>query len=145
MLRVTLLIPHCFPPFLTRCILFAPHLGKLKREVTSPWLQVILALLAVLLALSGLLAKDASILRVWCIYFFVTGGLVATMFFRVQSLKILYTFSKAILGRRRPRWLAGIANTIKGIGGQSIGFFAKSGRLSVLNKAILYVRNNEVS
>ena len=117
----------------------------MKREVTSPWLQVILALLAVLLALSGLLAKDASILRVWFIYFFVTGGLVATMFFRVQSLKILYTFSKAVLGRRRPRWLAGIANTIKGIGGQSIGFFAKSGRLSVLNKAILYVRNNEVS
>lgn len=117
--------------------------GKLKREVTAPWWSVFMALGFVILALGGLLAKDASILVVWCLYFFVTGALVATMFFRVQTLKIIYRASKAVLGKRRPNWLAAIAASIKGIGGQSIGFFAKSGKLSVLNKAILYVRNNE--
>ena len=117
--------------------------GKLQREVTAPWWSVFLALALVLLALGGLLGKDASILVVWTIYFLVTGGLVATMFFRVQTLKILYTASKAVLGHRRPRWLAAISDSIKGIGGQSIGFFCKSGKLSVMNKAVLYVRNNE--
>jgi hypothetical protein len=117
--------------------------GNLKREVTAPWAHVLGALTCVVLALGGLLAKDASILVVWCLYFLVTGGMMATMFFRVQTLKLLYKASKRILGRHRPRWLAAIADSIKGIGGQSIGFFAKSGRLSVLNKAILYVRHNE--
>jgi amino acid transporter len=117
--------------------------GNLKREVSAPWWSVFAALGLVLLSIGGLLAKDASILVVFCLYFLITGGLMATMFFRVQTLKILYSASKAIVGSRRPRWLATIADSIKGIGGQSIGFFAKSGRLSVLNKAILYVRNNE--
>src|SRR4051794_36205377 len=61
--------------------------NKLKREVTAAWGQVILALGMVSFALIGLLAKDASILVVWCLYFFVTAGLVATMFFRMQTLK----------------------------------------------------------
>ena len=76
--------------------------SNLKRDVAASWPSVFAALALVLLALAGLLAKDAGILVVWCIYFLVTGGLMATMFYRVQTLKLLYSASKALLGHRRP-------------------------------------------
>lgn len=117
--------------------------GKLRREVQAPWSHVFAAFAMVLFSLTGLLLKDPSILVVWFLYFLVTGGLMATMFFRVQTLKLLYTALRSLCGARAPRCLERIHRTIQGISGQGIGFFAKSGRLSVLNKAILYVRNNE--
>jgi len=122
--------------------------SKLKREVVAPWIQVITALFMVLFALVGLLLKDAAILNVWVLYVSVTGALIATMFFRLQTLKLLYSIVHGILTKlgwveTRPQCLQVIAQTIKDISGQSIAFFIKSGNIAVLNKAILYVRNNE--
>ena len=38
---------------------------------------------------------------------------------------------------------ASISKTIEGIGSQAVGFFVKNGSISAINKAILYVRQNE--
>jgi len=68
------------------------------------------------------------------------------VFFRVQSLKFLFHGIRGIcrsLKVREPKFLQSIANTIKEISSQAVVFFVKHGQLSVLNKAVLYVRQNE--
>ena len=110
------------------------------------WLTVVAALLLVLVALAGVLAKDTSILSVWLVYFVAVGFFLAVMFFRVQSLKIVYHAlhsANASVGLQDGPVLHFIAASIKGISSQAVAFFVKSGSISVLNKAVLYVRQNE--
>ena len=127
--------------------------GFLPRSVRASWWSVVTALVLVFFALAGVLAKDTSILSVWAIYFITVGFFVAVMFFRVQSLKMLYhalhalntTLPACLCGHDRNygMFLQYIGSTIKDISSQAVAFFVKSGNISVLNKAILYVRQNE--
>ena len=120
--------------------------GFLPRSVRASWLTVFAALVLVFVALLGVLAKDPSILSVWFLYFLSVGFFLAVMFFRVQSLKILYHGLHSVnssLGMKDGPLLEFIARTVKDISSQAVGFFVKSGSISVLNKAVLYVRQNE--
>ena len=112
----------------------------------ASWLAVFTALVLVFVALTGVLAKDPSILSVWCMYFVSVGFFLAIMFFRVQSLKIIYHALHSLNASVRCSdgpLLELIAGTVKDISSQAVAFFVKSGSISILNKAILYVRQNE--
>lgn len=118
----------------------------LPREVKSTWPNVIISFSLVIFALCGTLAKQPDVLLYFCIYFFGTGSLVAVMFCRVQTLKILYSVLRGIcrgFGIENARIVDYIGVKIVEINNQTVAFFSKHGSLSVLNKAILYVRQNE--
>eukprot|EP00455_Lapot_gusevi_P011346 TRINITY_DN1521_c0_g1_i4.p1 TRINITY_DN1521_c0_g1~~TRINITY_DN1521_c0_g1_i4.p1 ORF type:complete len:707 (+),score=215.07 TRINITY_DN1521_c0_g1_i4:132-2252(+) len=120
--------------------------NDLPRSVKAPWPTVVIGFLLVVTAFAGTIAKDSGILVVWLIYFVGTGLIVSSMFFRIQVLKFIHYFGTKILrkfGFEETNCLHAIAATIKSINSQSIAFFTKSANLSVLNKAILYVRQNE--
>ena len=120
--------------------------GFLPRTVRANWLTVVVALLLVLLALAGVLAKDTSILSVWLVYFVAVGFFLAVMFFRVQSLKIVYHALHSVnasVGLQDGPLLHYIAACVKSISSQAVAFYVKSGSISILNKAVLYVRQNE--
>ena len=121
--------------------------GQLKREVTASWLTVLSALVLVLLALAGVIAKDPSILVVWVIFFIVVITLVGLMFFRIQLLHLLYHIVRhmsAKLGYGDDnRLLRYIKVQAEHFSNQSAIFFTKYGRLPKLNQAILYLLDNE--
>ena len=128
------------------CRLLKYKRGFLPRSVRASWLTVFLALVLVFVALLGVLAKDPSILSVWFVYFVCVGFFLAVMFFRVQSLKVMYHALHSLnssLGFSDGPLLDFIARSVKDISSQAVAFFVKSGSISILNKAILYVRQNE--
>ena len=80
------------------------------------------------------------------LYFGGTVTVVLIMFQRVRMLRMLMKCTHAVLGRTRradQRISAAIEAEIASINEQPIVFFAHSDALSELNKAVLYVRENE--
>ena len=120
--------------------------GFLPRSVRASWPTVFIALVLVFIALAGVLARDTSVLLIWFAYLVAVGSFLAVMFFRVQTLKMVYHALHGInatLGFHDGPLLDAIAASIKSISSQAVGFFVKGGQLAVLNKAVLYVRQNE--
>lgn len=125
--------------------------NDLPRPVRASWPAVLCGFALVITGFSGTIVNNPSILVVWLMYFVGTGLLMSTMFFRVQVLKFVHYFGRrvcSVLGidaghHFLNRMLAYIAATIQSINAQPVAFFAKRSTLSVLNKAILYVRQNE--
>ena len=120
--------------------------GFLPRSVRASWPTVFVALVLVFVALAGVLARDTSVLLIWFAYLVAVGSFLAVMFFRVQTLKVVYHSLHSLnasLGFRDGPLLDAVAASIKSISSQAVGFFVKGGQLSVLNKAVLYVRQNE--
>jgi hypothetical protein len=121
---------------------------SLKRSVKATWLTSIIACCAVLFALAGTLAKDTSILWTFAIYFSIISSLMAIMFNRVQTLRFTYAALHSIymtldIDPHHSELLLWLSQHIKSIQSQTVAFFTKTGKLSVLNKAVLYVRENE--
>ena len=120
--------------------------NDIPRAVRASWPTVITAFSLVIIALSGTIAMNPSILTIWVVYFAGTGILMSTMFFRVQVLKFSHFFISKMcksLGIQDVWILKPIKSTIQSINSQPIGFFVKHPSLSVMNKAVLYVRTNE--
>jgi hypothetical protein len=122
--------------------------NDLPRSVRATWPTVIAGFALVAYAFAGTVVLNPSILGVWLLYFSGTALLVGSMFFRVHFLKFGHYFCrsarKAIGADDNSETLQGIAETIQAIRRQPIAFFAKRPTASVINKAILYVRQNEV-
>ena len=120
--------------------------GNLKRGVRASWFTVILALVLVLLALAGVIAKDPTILAVWVIFFIVVLSAVGLMFFRVRLLHISY-YAVLHLSQRAGKpdnpLLGYIQRLVKEFSGTPTAFLTKYGRLPVLNQAVLYILSNE--
>eukprot|EP01133_Synstelium_polycarpum_P003646 gene3646-4186_t len=119
--------------------------SSLKRDIKSPWWGVVVALLFVLAALIANIIGDPSNIKYFGLYFFVTAAIILCMFVRARLLKMLLYFSQIILARfsikdRLSEW---IGESIKTINSQSIVFFASKSDPAYLNKAILYIRDNE--
>ena len=122
--------------------------NDLPRSVRATWPTVIAGFALVAYAFAGTVVLNPSILGVWLLYFSATALLVGSMFFRVHFLKCGHYFCrsarKAIGADDNSETLQGIAETIQSIRRQPVAFFAKRPTASVINKAILYVRQNEV-
>ena len=120
--------------------------NDIPRSVHASWPTVLLAFVLVIVAIAGTIDHNREILSVWALYFLGTGVLMSTMFFRVQMLKLTHFFLKKIFKFFRvenPSVLKNLADIIQDINSQPIAFFAKHATLSLINKAVLYVRQNE--
>lgn len=113
----------------------------LYREVESSWPGTVMAMVMVVIALIGTFVKDYEILAVFALYFVIVALLMSVMFFRQQVLKlVLYFLRKCDCSQRCQD---AVAQQIRQLSSQSIAFFVKKGELSVMNKGVLYVRQNE--
>ncbi len=121
--------------------------STLKSEVTASWLVTFLAIIAVCAGLVGAAMQEPGIIYVFLLYFFAAFAIICVMFFRYQLLKLGLYFARlfpcACLNKPESRVQTYLSRTMTEIRDRPMGFFAKFGKLSVLNKAVLYVRENE--
>jgi amino acid transporter len=120
--------------------------ARLPRDIRATWPGVILGFVAVCAALVGNVRLNPVYVRVFAAYFAVALVVVGLMFLRVRILKVALAASRAIIerfrqfNRRLNRW---IIRHIERINRQGVVFFTKGDNLETLNKAALYVLQNE--
>ncbi|KAG7380260.1 hypothetical protein PHYBOEH_011530 [Phytophthora boehmeriae] len=148
------------------CILLKIKREDIPRDVHAPWWSCIFGLIMVLLGLLGNLLGDPAIFTYFAIYFVVFAATMFIMLERVFILRILLYIMQQLFpshGSRDGADVEGAKSHAKvkdgartgAKGGRTITavlqeihlpaiiFFVKVANLSVLNKAILYVRKNE--
>lgn len=117
--------------------------SKLPRDVVASWFAVLVGLFAVIAGLAGNIAVNPKIMAYFSIYFIIIAFLVFIMFTRVRLIKIfLFFISHSSLGKYCVGWTTRAGLKMKD---QPVVFFAKSDDLAVLNKAIQYVIENEIT
>ncbi|HMV65481.1 MAG TPA: APC family permease [Myxococcota bacterium] len=120
--------------------------GRLPREERATWPGVVTALLGVLVGLVGNVVMDPTSVRVFATYFAVTLAVVGVMFLRVDLLRIGLVVVDSLIHQlqRLNRALASVVREqIQQINSQSIIYFTKGDDAANLNKAALYVQQNE--
>jgi amino acid transporter len=119
---------------------------RLPRETKAGWVTVIVAFVAVLLGLAGNIIKDPEGVRIFGIFFAIFGVVVATMFLRIQLLKIILFVARAILEKAHAfnSWIAGgVRRNIETINSRVVIYFTRGDDSALLNRAALYVLENE--
>jgi hypothetical protein len=115
--------------------------SRLPRDVETPWLVTILGFIGVILAFIGNALANPSMLMYFAFYFSGTMFLFLLMFYRVRILKILLYFVKLLVHKQSVH--NAIAKKIQELNSSKIIFFTRDDNLAVLNKVMLYVRDNE--
>ena len=133
-------------------ILLKVRRAKLPRPESANWLSVLLAIVAVIIALVGnILMKPESEgapsnVRLFLTYFIPAFILISVLLNRVPILRgslgvIVYIFNIF------KDWFLKIStrlnNLINAINAQQFVYFAKRDNIAVLNKVMLYIKNNE--
>ncbi|MHC4392372.1 MAG: APC family permease [Planctomycetota bacterium] len=119
---------------------------KLKRTVRAPWLFAIIALAATLVGMVGNVVLDPNNFKWFLIYFIPTVSIVGVMFLRISILKGVLTAVDGVMEKISAVSKAttdSIEKWIAKINSQRIVFFTKGDNVSNLNRAILYVLDNE--
>ena len=120
----------------------------LPRPASASWLSVFTAIAAMLIGLAGNAIMNPSYLFVFLDYFIPALLIVAIMLWRISLLKFcLFIIRATISGmtKRLARLAQAIRNKIDDINSQQIVFFTRGDNTSNLNRAMLYVQNNEDS
>ncbi|MGD8894717.1 MAG: APC family permease [Acidobacteriota bacterium] len=120
--------------------------GRLPRAVRASWPTVIVALIAVLVALVGNVLLDPAYIRVFSVYFVAAVAVVGAMFLRVQLLKAVLAVSRAVVERIQAlndRLRAVVVGKIESINSRRVIYFTKEADPAELNRAALYVIENE--
>ncbi len=120
--------------------------SQLPRAEVASWPTVTVALVAVTLGLIGNVLINPAHVRVFAAYFFAAVAIVGAMFLRVQLLKLVLLISRAIVER-----LEQISNSLRAvvllkiedINSRRIVYYTKGTDPAELNRAALYVRENE--
>jgi len=129
--------------FAVGCMMLKYKRNDIPRKIRAHWWEVILGFIGVIAGLLGNILLDIDILAYFTIYFSITFLLVMLMFSRVFMLKLfLYFLRKTPLYSVVGAKVKAYALSFKEL---KIIFFAKTDDPAVLNKAILYVRDNEQS
>lgn len=121
---------------------------NLPRDERATWPAVMFGLLAVLIGLTGNLLLNPQYVEVFAIYFSVAVGFVALMFWRLDLFRAGLAVSRQAVASIRgfsQRVNSRIAAQIERINGHSVIYFSKGGDLAALNRAALYVLNNELT
>ena len=113
--------------------------GSLSRKIYASWPRVILGFLLVVVGLAGELILNVQNIIYFILYFGVTFCIVMLMFSRNRVLKLMIYFGGP------KKWLEFLNESYKKIENRSMIFFTRTDDPSVLNKAILYVRSNELT
>ncbi len=120
--------------------------ARLPRDTRATWPAVIFGLIAVCAALAGNVFLNPEYVPVFASYFGIALVVVGLMLIRVQVLRIGLAASRSVIerfrhvNRRVSRW---IIKRIEIINRQGVVFFTKGDSLETLNKAALYVLQNE--
>eukprot|EP01113_Clastostelium_recurvatum_P019763 TRINITY_DN2335_c0_g1_i1.p1 TRINITY_DN2335_c0_g1~~TRINITY_DN2335_c0_g1_i1.p1 ORF type:complete len:712 (-),score=178.00 TRINITY_DN2335_c0_g1_i1:162-2249(-) len=120
--------------------------SSLPREIRSSWLGVVISFSAVFAGLIATIIDNPQYLQYFAVYFVATAFLILVTLVRSRLLKILLFFTQIILRkfrRSRERVAQHISKAIQDINSQAIVFLASKDDPAYLNKAILYVRDNE--
>ncbi|OQR82545.1 hypothetical protein ACHHYP_15869 [Achlya hypogyna] len=152
------------------CMLLKFKRAELRRSVIAPWWSCVVGVLFMLTALVGNLLGDPTVLTYFALYFLAVLLVVETMFERVLLLRLLKYLLDYLTPSQAPGPSVGhrllddeapvlspdsegqaldrspgssIAKVIHAINLPPIFFFAKTPHLPSLNKAVLYVRQNE--
>jgi len=117
--------------------------SRLPRQAHAHWAVVLFGLVAVLAGLIGNIIVDPIILAYFAIYFTGVMIIVFIMFARVRLLRLLlYILRHSFLFKYCSDWIQREGKRIKS---QPVVFFAKDPKIDILNKAVLYVLDNEIT
>lgn len=122
--------------------------NRLPRDVRASWLGVFIGLAAIVAALIGNLILNPAYVKVFIVYFSVAVGVVAVMLYRIQILNLALMMSELAIkqinqvNKEIDSWIRRHINLINS---QAVIFFSKGDSISTLNKAALYVLQNEQS
>lgn len=120
--------------------------ARLPRTTRVSWPTVTIALLAVLIGFAGNVLMDPLNVEIFLAYFLLSLTVVSIMFFRIQILKIILFISKAAVEKIQASnlWIHdGVVNQIEKISSMGVLYFTKGDNIVNLNKAALYVLENE--
>ncbi|EQC26208.1 hypothetical protein SDRG_15944 [Saprolegnia diclina VS20] len=136
------------------CMLLKFKRADLKRDVIAPWWACILGVSLVIVAFFGNLCGDPTILTYFALYFSCVLLVVFLMFERLFFLRLAMYVLQRICPSTRKEETKPLATGARG--GRTIVkamrriteacptvFFCKQADLASINKAILYVRQNE--
>jgi amino acid transporter len=120
--------------------------AKLPRQTRASWITVSAALAAVVLGLTGNILLDPESLRVFSLYIAAVGAVVALMFLRIHLMRGLLFVArsmavKVVAINRQVRDL--VHSKIEKINSLAVVYFAKGDYPAELNRAALYVLENE--
>ncbi|MCB9734047.1 MAG: APC family permease [Deltaproteobacteria bacterium] len=120
--------------------------SRLPTTVRASWLGVTVALAAVLAGLIGNIVKDPKYVEVFGIYFVAAILVIAVMFLRIDLMKLLLFVSTSVLEKVRAvnSWVnSRVRRKIDEINSLTVVYFTKGDSLPMLNRAALYVLQNE--
>lgn len=120
--------------------------ARLRSEIRAGWGSVFIALCAVLVGLVGNIVKNPEELEIFGLYFAAASAVIMAMFLRIEIMKLLLFMSTAILEKARAfqGWVhRGVRRKIDEINSQAVVYFTRGDSLPTLNRAALYVLQNE--
>ncbi|EEY66612.1 uncharacterized protein PITG_16683 [Phytophthora infestans T30-4] len=149
--------------FSCACMLLKGKRSEIPRDIHASWTVVIVGFLLVVVGIFANLLGDPSVLMYFAIYFMVVMLVIFVMFERVTILRVVLVFLQSVAPSRMgketiigmvddgtpevehtgARGGRTIARTIISIRNAPIVFFCKVPDLTIINKAIIYVRRNE--
>ncbi len=118
--------------------------ARLPREVRASWVSVAVGLCAVLLGLIGNLSIEN--IKLFGAYFAAVAAAVWLMFWRIPLLRFLLLVSRGIVDRviQANRWIdERVTRKVKQINSMAVVYFTRGDSLPTLNRAALYVLQNE--
>ncbi len=120
--------------------------AQLPRDVRASWTTVWLALAGVLTALVGNLLLAPQDVAVFAIYYGIALAVVGAMLMRLSILRLSLSVLQSIMDsapllNRRLR--AAVARKMEAVGTIGVVYFTRGDALDVLNRAALYVLENE--
>uniref|UniRef100_K3XAH2 Transmembrane protein n=1 Tax=Globisporangium ultimum (strain ATCC 200006 / CBS 805.95 / DAOM BR144) TaxID=431595 RepID=K3XAH2_GLOUD len=145
--------------FACGCMLLKGKRAEMPRDVHASWASVVCGFLMIVIAILANLLGDPKVLMYFAMYFIIMALVVFVMLERVTILECILGIMKKVAPSKSTK-LAGTELTMPhnhtgARGGQTIAraiveinqtpiiFFAKNPDLTILNKAVVYVRNNE--
>jgi amino acid transporter len=120
--------------------------SKLPRETRAGWPTVITAFVAVMIGLLANILLDPVNVEIFAAYFLVVGAVVAVMFLRIPILRgVLFVVQSAVQGIQsvNEQTSSAINGLLKRINEKPMIYFSKADEPAVLNRAVLYVLQNE--
>jgi len=120
--------------------------GRLPRQERASWPTVSVALLAVVVGLAANIVLDPINFEIFEGYFAATVALVAVTFLRLEILKIGLYVSRALVERltATSSWIHSLVlREIERINERPMVYFTRGDNLVTLNRAALYVLDNE--
>ncbi|KAG7399378.1 hypothetical protein PHYBOEH_009043 [Phytophthora boehmeriae] len=148
--------------FACACMLLKGKRSEIPRDIQAPWAAVVIGFLLIVVAIFANLLGDPKVLMYFALYFIVVMLAMFIMFERVTILRYTLVLLKKMAPSRYgkaatielttgssevehtgARGGRTIARTIVSIRNAPIVFFCKVPDLTIINKAIIYVRRNE--